>query len=491
MFVLVAGLSAGTLAAGAYVTVDSYRARAFGARARTEVRDDVRLLAAGAPAAALAARIANTEQPGGPGTLVVSAGEVSSSLETLEAGDIPAGLREEALSRPGEIVEARSDVNGVSMLVLGTVDEDTDTELFAFFPRTELERSMSELRTTLSVGWLIVVLLAAVAGSLVARRALRPVASAAAAARSVAEGLLDTRLPVEGTDEFGEWATSFNEMVAALEEKLLALREARDRERRFSADIAHELRTPLSTVLTAVTHVAGRASELAPAEIDAATSLVADAARRLDRLTAELLELHRLESGHDALDLEEVDVAELVRHIVKAHGWTRSVAVTADEHLTVVSDSRRVERIVVNLIANAMQHGGPPVRVLLSTAPDGWRMDVVDSGPGISPAQAALIFDRHYKGDSQRSGASGGPRSGAGLGLSIAVEAARSLGGSLTVVTGGHARGGHFQLALPQLATSADDLGHGSVTRRGLDELTGRASAWRLDEPSPSAPPSR
>ena len=463
MFVIVAGMSAGALAAGAYVTVDSYRTRTFGTRARAEVREDVRLLAAGAPAAALAARIANTEQPGGPGTLVVSAGEVSSSLETLEAGDLPPGLREEALEEPGEIAEARADVNGVSMLVLGTVDEETRTELFAFFPRTELERSLDELRTTLSIGWIIVLLVAAVAGSLVARRALRPVASAAAAARSVAEGLLDTRLPVEGKDEFGEWATSFNEMVAALEEKIRALGEARDRERRFSADIAHELRTPLGTVLTAVTHVAGRASELPPAEIDAATTLVVEAARRLDRLTAELLELHRLEAGHEDLDLEEIDLLELTRHVVAAHGWTRSVGITADGDMRVISDRRRLERILVNLLANAMQHGGPPVRVRLSSTPRGWTVDVVDGGTGISGAQAARIFDRHHKGDSQRSGAGGSGRSGSGLGLSIALEAARSLGGSLHVVSSDAASGGHFRVSLPP-ADAPARLGHDPVT---------------------------
>ena len=100
------------------------------------------------------------------------------------------------------------------------------------------------------------VVLSAAAGALVARRVLRPVGQASAAAHALAEGLLETRLPVETDDEFGAWAASFNEMAEALEEKIRALSEAQARERRFTSDVAHELRTPL-------TALAGEASLLA------------------------------------------------------------------------------------------------------------------------------------------------------------------------------------------------------------------------------------
>ena len=99
------------------------------------------------------------------------------------------------------------------------------------------------------MGWGVVVALSAAAGALVARRVLRPVAQASEAAHSLAEGLLETRLPVETDDEFGAWATSFNEMAEALEEKIRALSEAQARERRFTSDVAHELRTPLTALV--------------------------------------------------------------------------------------------------------------------------------------------------------------------------------------------------------------------------------------------------
>ena len=105
------------------------------------------------------------------------------------------------------------------------------------------------LRNVLLGGVGILVLLAALAGAVLARSALRPVARASAAARSLAEGLLETRLPVEGRDEFGAWAQSFNEMAAALEAKIAELSAAQARERRFTADVAHELRTPLTALV--------------------------------------------------------------------------------------------------------------------------------------------------------------------------------------------------------------------------------------------------
>jgi two-component system sensor histidine kinase MtrB len=115
---------------------------------------------------------------------------------------------------------------------------------FYFFFSEKPCATTPQLQTILLVGWCIVVVLSAAAGALVARRVLRPIGQASAAAHALAEGLLETRLPVETDDEFGAWAASFNEMAEALEEKIHALSEAQARERRFTSDVAHELRTP-------------------------------------------------------------------------------------------------------------------------------------------------------------------------------------------------------------------------------------------------------
>ena len=122
-------------------------------------------------------------------------------------------------------------------------------KLYFFFPENGLRHELSVLRNVLFGGVGILVLLAALAGIVLARSTLRPVARASTAARSLAEGLLETRLPVEGRDEFGAWAQSFNEMAAALEAKIGELQAAQARERRFTADVAHELRTPLTALM--------------------------------------------------------------------------------------------------------------------------------------------------------------------------------------------------------------------------------------------------
>ena len=136
------------------------------------------------------------------------------------------------------------------------------------------------------------VVLAGAAGALAARRVLRPVGQASAAAHALAEGLLDTRLPVETDDEFGAWAASFNEMADALEEKIRALSEAQARERRFTADVAHELRTPV-TALVGEASLLREQLERMPVEAKRPAQLMVDDVSRLRRLVEELMEISR------------------------------------------------------------------------------------------------------------------------------------------------------------------------------------------------------
>ena len=447
-FVAVAGMSAGALALGAAVIVHSYRNATFEQRAREQLADDVGLLAAGAPPEVVAGRLADAEQPGGPAVIVVADGDEVSSVETVRLDDVPDDLRAAARAEPGLVVEGRVGLPSGATLVLGILDAESGVEAWFFFPREELERSLVELRVTLGAGWLLVVLVAGVAGSFFARRTLRPVRHAADAARSVAEGLLDTRLPVRSSDEFGEWASAFNEMVDALDQKIAALAEARDREQRFAADIAHELRTPIAAVLTAASHLAEH--EASPDTVRDVAQIVTDAARRLDRLTSELLELHRLEAGHEQLQVEEVDLSAAVRNAVGAHGWGDRVVVADPGSVVVPTDRRRLDRIVVNLVSNALTHGGDGrVAVEVRSGHDGAWVSVRDGGPGIPPEDLEHVFDRHFKVSSHRSDSSG-----SGLGLSIALESAQRLGGRLDVRSA-PGEGTTFTLWLPRSAGAA------------------------------------
>jgi two-component system sensor histidine kinase MtrB len=444
-FVAVAGVASGALAIGAAAAVTSYRHHSFSEHARAEAAQDLRLVGDGVPAASLLDRLQPSEHPGGADVLVVHDGTERASVDRLHLTDVPASMRRAVRDDPGEDVSGTTRIAGDPFLVVGRSLDGA--EVYFFFSRADLLRGLDELRVTLLIGWVVVLAAAGVVGTLVARRTLRPVQDAADAARSVAEGLLETRLSVDSDDEFGQWAASFNEMVAALADKVVALEAARDREERFNADVAHELRTPLGSIVTAATLLEQHADEL-PEHLRRPLALTVAGARRLHRLVDELLELHRLEAGQEQLDGSEVEPTDAVRATIAAHGWDRA-QLHAEGGVGVVTDRRRLDRIVTNLVANAFDHGGGDVHIDVRLEPP-WAVVVVrDDGPGISPEDLPLVFDRYFKVNRARTNRATQNRSGgSGLGLSIAAEQARLLGGDLSA-TSTVGRGSTFTLRLP------------------------------------------
>ena len=353
-------------------------------------------------------------------TVATRGGHTFLSSASVSLRSVPAGLR--AIVGRGELGYERTTVAGDHFLVTGA-PAGNGRKLYFFFPENGLRHELSVLRNVLFGGVGILVLLAALAGIVLARSTLRPVARASTAARSLAEGLLETRLPVEGRDEFGAWAQSFNEMAAALEAKIGELQAAQARERRFTADVAHELRTPLTALMGEASLLADHLDEMPPESRRPAELLIADVAR-LRRLVEDLMEISRFDAGAESVQAEEVDVAALVRATVRARGWDDRVRLEGDG-LRVTSDPRRLERIVANLVDNALEHGGSPVSVRVGEG----EIEVADEGPGIPGQHLPHIFERFYKADASRSGA------GTGLGLAIARENAILLGGRLEVAS--------------------------------------------------------
>jgi len=353
-------------------------------------------------------------------TVATRGGQTFLSSASVSLRSVPAGLR--AIVGRGELGYERTTVAGDHFLVTGA-PAGNGRKLYFFFPENGLRHELSVLRNVLFGGVGILVLLAALAGIVLARSTLRPVARASTAARSLAEGLLETRLPVEGRDEFGAWAQSFNEMAAALEAKIGELQAAQARERRFTADVAHELRTPLTALMGEASLLADHLDEMPPESRRPAELLIADVAR-LRRLVEDLMEISRFDAGAESVQAEEVDVAALVRATVRARGWDDRVRLEGDG-LRVTSDPRRLERIVANLVDNALEHGGSPVSVRVGEG----EIEVADEGPGIPGEHLPHIFERFYKADASRSGA------GTGLGLAIARENAILLGGRLEVAS--------------------------------------------------------
>ena len=420
---LAVGVSAAALAVGSYFVVrQNLLADSVNSSAQ-QARRNLRLALAPSyrkqsPDVLLAAY----GRSGGFDTVGIKRGLQFSSSFNFGLDQVPRDLRR--LVRQGQLAYKRRTIAGAHYLVVGS-PVGKNTELYFFFSEQNLRHELAVLRNILLIGGGILVLLAAFAGAVLARRTLRPVAQASEAAHSLAEGLLETRLPVEGQDEFGAWAQAFNEMAEALEEKIAALSAAQARERRFTADVAHELRTPLAG-LVGEASLLGEHLDRMPAESRRPAELLISDVGRLRRLVEDLMEISRLDAGAEAVRTERVDLAALTSAIVRARGWDGRVRLEVDE-TEVETDPRRVERIVANLIGNALEHGGDGAYVRVGRENGRAFVEITDHGPGIPPEHVPHLFDRFYKADPSRTGR------GSGLGLSIAQENARLLGGVIEV----------------------------------------------------------
>jgi signal transduction histidine kinase len=420
-FTLAVGASAAVLAVGSYFVV---RHNLMTDSVNSGVRQARRnlVIAPGYFKTSPDALLRAYQRRGDFDTAGVYRGRPFSSSFSVSVRQVPSELRR--VVRKGELGYERNTVAGTHYLVVGG-RAGRDTELYYFFSEQDLRHELTQLRDILLVGVGILMLVAAFVGAILARGTLRPVARASDAARSLAEGLLETRLPVEGRDEFGVWAESFNEMAAALEGKISALSAAQARERRFTADVAHELRTPLTALVGEASLLAQHLEAMPPDSQRPAELLIADVGR-LRRLVEDLMQISRLDAGQESLQAETVDVGALTAAAVQARGWDGQVRLDAED-VVITSDPRRLEGIVANLVGNALEHGGGTVAVRVGREDTGAFVEVADKGPGIAPEHLPHLFERFYKADTARSG------KGTGLGLAIAQENARLLGGKIEV----------------------------------------------------------
>jgi signal transduction histidine kinase len=341
---------------------------------------------------------------------------------------------------------------GEPAIAVGGQLRSAESSLYFFFPQGARLADLARLRNILIIGGTILAVLGALAGYLVARRLLAPLRRASKAAVHMSEGDLDIRLP-SGRDEFGVLSSSFNRMAENLQAKMLDLEAGQMRERRFVADVAHELRTPVSALVGEASLLKARTqnetSTVSPEVAQLADMVSADIGR-LRQLVDDLLEISRLDAQSADIFPEPVDVMYLLSRLVATYGWSSQVRIKSNySGRTIQTDRRRLERIVVNLIDNALHHGAPPVTisvrslVVLPEQPNMIEIAVDDAGAGISLEHLPHVFDRFYKADPSRASSRG-----SGLGLAIAQQNARLLGGDLTAenLLQGGAR---FTLILP------------------------------------------
>jgi signal transduction histidine kinase len=239
-------------------------------------------------------------------------------------------------------------------------------------------------------------------------------------------------------------------MADALEAKIRALSEAQARERRFTADVAHELRTPLTAIVNEASLLAEHLERM-PVEARRPAELLVEDVSRLRDLVEDLMEISRLDAGTQPLRPESLDLGSLVAAAVRARGWDKRVDLDAGE-VVLTSDPRRLERIVANLIGNALEHGGRDVSVRVGADGVGAFVEVADRGPGIAGEDLPHLFERFYKADPARAGR------GTGLGLAIALENARLLGGDIDVWSEPGV-GTRFTLRLPVTEPLRDGVG--------------------------------
>lgn len=330
---------------------------------------------------------------------------------------------------------------------------DHDYQLYYFFPLTQVQAELGQvLRTLVLVGIALVFLLAGIAW-LLTRWVVVPVARAARGAQLLSTGNLGERLAVRGNDEVAALARSFNEMAASLQDKMGELEDLSQVQRQFVSDVSHELRTPLATIRMAADLLYEARDQLEPQSRRSA-ELLQSQLGRFESLLVDLLEISRYDANAATLDPELVDVCDLVRNsadvaqqLAERRGSRIEFRLPADPCVAEV-DRRRVERILRNLLVNAVEHGEGREVVVTSAADRGAvAIAVRDHGVGLSPGEEYLVFDRFWRADPARARTTGGT----GLGLAIALADARLHGGWLEA-WGEPGQGSVFRLTLPRKA---------------------------------------
>ena len=329
-------------------------------------------------------------------------------------------------------------------------------QLYYVFPFTQQQATLLLVqRILVGVGLALVVLLAAIA-SLVTRWVVLPVRHAAQAAQRLSAGHLGERMEVLGVDDLAALATSFNDMAASLQGKLRELEELSNVQRQFVSDVSHELRTPLSTIKMAADLLFESREDLDPAGARAA-ELLQSQLERFESLLVDLLEISRFDAGAATLDSELVDVCDLVRRsaddaqqLAERRGGRIEFRLPATGCFA-EADRRRVERILRNILVNAVEHGeGKDVVVTTAIDSDAVAVSVRDYGVGLRPGEEHKVFDRFWRADPARARTTGGT----GLGLAISLEDARLHGGWLQA-WGEPGKGSVFRLTLPRIAGQA------------------------------------
>jgi signal transduction histidine kinase len=397
------------------------------------VREDLQ-----APGSEISAALTGLELPSTSSVVLHRGGNWFSTSVGMSREGVPIKMRR--LVRSGAPGRQRVMLRDDPVLVVGLPIPSVGAEYFQVFSLTELGDTLGVIRRSLFGAATATTLLAALLGFWASRRVLQPLSNVSTAAEEIAEGDLARRLDTQGDPDLVRLTTSFNRMVDALKKRI-------HRDARFASSVSHELRSPLTTLVTGSELIARQRDQLPERLRSTVDHLVADVGR-FQRLVEELLELSRTEAHVDEAILELVPLGDLVRNHGKRSGdSTLTVDIAPDlAHVPVLTDKRRVDRVLTNLVENARTHGGGAAVLSVGMADERVHIYVDDAGRGVPDAERERIFERFYRGPSAgRRGSS----SGTGLGLALVVEHVRVLGGEVRVEDA-PSGGARFVVELPR-----------------------------------------
>ena len=420
-------------------------------------------------------------------------------IPTLESGSvgvrfIPQELSTQVAAQPDrqhlQVATIEEGNDSISAVIVGQrVDTGVagDYGLYFIYPMHREREIISFIGQTFLFGGVALILLVGAIAFVVTRLVADPVRRAAIVAEKFAEGNLNERMRAKGEDDLARLGNSFNAMAASIQQQIAQLENLSRVQQRFVSDVSHELRTPLTTIRMAGDLIHDSRSDFEPT-VARSAELLRGELDRFEELLTDLLEISRFDAGAAVLEVEASDLRASVERAVGAHRTlaarkgTKLVLAMPTSPVVADMDSRRIERILRNLVSNAIEHGeGRPVEVTVGANDTAVAVTVRDHGVGLRPGEAALVFTRFWRADPARARTTGGT----GLGLAIALEDARLHAGRLEA-WGALGDGSCFRLTLPRKAEATI-----TSSPLPLSPLAGEAARARLTSERAGASPSR